>query len=147
VNSHNSRLHRPHIASSCPGIVPFCKQLPRDSSILQAAALRVFISVGHKGKSIEKRIIRDTPELVSSFVVRPCAANGARITGGRGVTIRFVNRLPIVPHWAGYERAAARTVLRCHEWKQCAGSSEIYPTFPIDIIGNVGYIRNMSGKR
>jgi hypothetical protein len=61
----------------------------------------VFIFVGCKGKSIEKRILRDTLELVSSFVVCPWSVNGALSTGGRGVPIRFVNRFPLAPHSEG----------------------------------------------
>jgi hypothetical protein len=69
------------------------KQLPR----------KVFVSVGNKEKSIEKRILRDTLELVSSVDVCPGSVNGARDTGGRGAPIRFVNRFPLVPHQEGYE--------------------------------------------
>jgi hypothetical protein len=61
----------------------------------------VSVSVGHKEKSVEKRILRDTLELVSSFVGCPDSMNGARGTGGRGVPIRFINRFHLAPHLDG----------------------------------------------
>jgi hypothetical protein len=46
---------------------------------------KVFVFVRHKELPLEKRILRDTPQLVNSVVVCPGAVNGACHTGGRDV--------------------------------------------------------------
>jgi hypothetical protein len=81
---------------ACLGV----KQLP----------MKVLVSVRCGEVSLEKRILRDTLELVSSFCCRLYVVNGARHTGGRGAPIRFIKRELPAPHRDGFRGSCAKGI-------------------------------------
>jgi hypothetical protein len=79
--------------------------------VVKQLPMKCLVSVRCGEVPLEKRILRSTLELVSSFVVCPCSVNGAPYTGRRGTPIRFIKRDLPAPHLYGFSWAAARKLL------------------------------------